>query len=707
MSDKDLKKLVTRLSTLFEAIYSLTNKAGELIYSDFQKLPPRTGTDYYKFITKPISLHTIGRNVKRLQYKTAQDFVDDLAQLTWNARHYNEPGSQIHEKAMVLDEFIHNTVIPKLVADSNVIDCASLHYPDLGPLDTFTITRMDSGYDQVSTRPQVLEQLEDDEDGTPNASAKPEQPAVRRGRPPIIDKPYEARIKSILKYMKRVPHPDDPTYNLTHLFERLPEKSNTQYYEIILKPISLHEIRAKVRSRKYTDVRQFLADLNQMTSNNKQYHALDSDLLHDVMLFDSQLQAIISREMLRPESDFIIVPNSGADKPKIPLDAVTVKNHIYKVGDWVLIKNPNDSLKPIIGQIFRLWSTDGVQYANVCWYIRPEQTCHRVDRLFYKNEVCKTSEYSDHRADDIIAPCYVIFLTHFQKGDIPPSLLPKDSEWFICEFRYNSSSYAFNRIRTWKACLPDEIRHIDQPILPLSEPRKLIKYDSPIKHMLKSDAIDMSRVAPTEGIDENGPPVVGAVYLKPPFYNDDLGQSSTSPHVHAAPEYDDRETGRRAYIFTPLSQLKMIAGSSNYSTTGARPLSGSYGQNEESGYELYKNYSQLGGTSHGGYSSIKPYGKTENSPSLRDSTPSNVNNVQTITSAYSAVFTGGIVSYIESHPEDAMVETVDKISELLITSAGKTVWFRAPPTIVGEKLVAPVSHSAKYMAWKLKKAAKS
>lgn len=701
MSDKDLKKLVTRLSNLFEAIYSLTNSAGELIYSDFQRLPPRTGTDYYKFITKPISLHTIGRTVKRFLYKTAQDFVNDLAQLTWNARHYNEPGSRIHENAMILDKFIHDTVIPKLLADSKVIDCASLHYPDLGPLDTFTISRMDTGYNHLSTKPEVAEQVED-EDETPSAPVKPEQPTVRRGRPPIIDKPYEARIKSILKYMKRIPHPEDPTYNLTNLFERLPERSNSQYYEIVRRPMSLHEIRAKVRSRKYSDERQFLADLNLMTSNAKQFYAVDPEMIQDVLLFDEQLQAIISREMLRPESDFVYVPNSGGDKPKTPLDVVTVKGRKYKVGDWVLIKNPNDSLKPIVGQIFRLWSTDGVQYANVCWYIRPEQTCHRVDRLFYKNEVCKTSEYPDHPASDIIAPCYVIFLTHFQKGDIPPSLLPKDSEWFICEFRYNSSTYTFNRIRTWKACLPDEIRHIDQPILPLSEPRKLIKYDSPIKHLLKSDAIDMSRVAPTEGIDENGPPVVGAVYLKLPFYNDDLGQCSTSPNVHPAPEYDDRETGRRAYIFTPISQLKMMAGASNYSTSGTRTVSNSLslGQGDESGYDLYKNYSQ-----YGGYAPIKPFSKTENSPALRDSTPSN--GYQTITSVYSAVIPGGIVSYIEKQPEDSTIETLEHISELMITSAGQTVWFRAPPTNVGEKLIPPVSHSAKYLAWKLKKIAKS
>ena len=51
----------------------------------------------------------------------------------------------------------------------------------------------------------------------------------------------------------------------------------------------------------------------------------------------------------------------------------------------------------------------------MCWYYRPEQTCHAVDRLFFLNEVCKTGQYRDHLVDDIVGPCYVIFLTRYQK----------------------------------------------------------------------------------------------------------------------------------------------------------------------------------------------------------------------------------------------------------------------------------------------------
>lgn len=752
MSERELKKLATRLNNLFESIYSLTNRSGSVIYVDFQKLPSRTGTDYYKYITRPISLHTVGRNIKRFSYKDGQGFVNDLAQITWNARHYNEPGSEIYENALLLDKFIKDTVIPKLAADPKVPNHTSLHYPDLGPLDEYGAGRFDD--DGATASPYLKNEDYDDDDTTMMGYGhlnlksmltppKPAEGGVRRGRPPIIDKPYESRIKSILKLFKKIRHPEDETHILTAHFEKLPDKSVPGYYEMIVNPISLNEIRTKVRSRKYTEVQQFLDDLSLMISNAKLYYSSDPGMTNEITLFEKQAESIIEKEMTRPEKDFIVATASGTDGLKTPLDLVTVHSNTYKVGDWVLIRNPNDANKPICGQIFRLWSTDGVQYTNVCWYIRPEQTVHRVDRLFYVNEVCKTGEYRDHLAEDIIAPCYVIFLTHYQKGDIPPNLLPEGTEWFICEFRYNANTYQFNRIRTWKACLPDEIRHVDQPIVPINEPRRLIKYESPLKHLLPSDAHDDMAVAgPTPGPNANGPPIVGSVYKKPPYYNDELGQCSTSPNVTPAPEFDDRVNDRRAYIFTPVSQLKSVTGLGIYSSSGTRSVPPSYipGQFEEpaltasSSYDnlSYKPYQQPESHYKAPYGApaypkanyppgsaykplpVKGYGRSEMSPSasLRGTPPATYiqpsGAYQSSTSVYSGILPGGVVSYVEKRDgEEGEDNNLIEVSELLITSGDSAVWFRAPPVMVSTKVATPVGHTAKYLAWKLKKSQKA
>lgn len=728
MLERETKKLATRLNNLYESIYTLNNRAGKPVFVDFQKLPSRTGTDYYKYILKPISLHTVGRNVKKVAYRDAQSFIDDLAQITWNARHYNEPGSEIYDNALVLDNFIKESVIPRLASDPKVPNHTGLYYPDLGPLEDYDNVNFETASPFLKN-----EDYEDDE-GLQYAHVAKVTPSrqvesgVRRGRPPIIDKPYESRIKLILKHFKKIRHPDNEQHILTAHFERLPDKATPGYYEMTANPISLHEIRTKVRSRKYNNVQLFLDDLLLMISNAKLYYAADPGMSNDILHFEKQAERIIEREMQRPEKEFIIA-TASLDGLKTPLDLVTVRNNTHKVGDWVLIRNPNDANKPICGQIFRLWATDGVQYTNVCWYIRPEQTCHRVDRLFYINEVCKTGEYRDHLAEDIVAPCYVIFLTHYQKGDIPPNLLPNGSEWFICEFRYNANTYVFNRIRTWKACLPDEIRHIDQPIVPINEPRKLMKYESPIRHLLRPDAHDdMVAPPPTQGPNSNGPPIVGSVYARPPYYNDELGQCSTSPNVAPTPDFDDPNTGRRAYIFTPVSQLKSVTGSGIYSSSGTRSVPITYipGQPEDANTSLYDNlaYKQpyhmvQHPPTHSAYppSTYKPYVpkpyRPEYSPSVsvRGTPPITgyslpvAGGFHSSTSTYSGVLPGGVVSYVDKGNDEEETD-LSELSKKIITSEGNAVWFRSPPVLITARTSVPVGHSAKYLAWKLNKSVK-
>jgi len=65
MSERERKKLLTKLNTLFAEIYNLKDN-GEFVYKYFQTLPSRTGTDYYKVIKNPLSLHAIGRKLKQL-----------------------------------------------------------------------------------------------------------------------------------------------------------------------------------------------------------------------------------------------------------------------------------------------------------------------------------------------------------------------------------------------------------------------------------------------------------------------------------------------------------------------------------------------------------------------------------------------------------------------------------------------------------------
>lgn len=183
------------------------------------------------------------------------------------------------------------------------------------------------------------------------------------------------------------------------------------------------------------------------------------------------------------------------------------------VGDWVHLTNPNDLTKPIVAQIYRTFiDKAGKHCVNACWYYRPEQTVHRFEKHFFENEVVKTGQYRDHGIEEIVDRCFVMFITRFNKGR--PRGLPKDKEVYVCEARYNEEKHKLNKIKTWASCLPDEVRDQDYEMDLFDVPRRLKKFPSPIKHLLRDDAKPTDPLPkPTWGAP-NAPPLVGAVHCR-------------------------------------------------------------------------------------------------------------------------------------------------------------------------------------------------
>ncbi|KAL6453859.1 RSC1 Chromatin structure-remodeling complex subunit RSC1 [Candida maltosa Xu316] len=624
MSERERKKLSNKLQPLFDGIYKIQD-GNTFISTTFQTVPLRTGTDYYKVVQNPLSLHAVGRKLKSLKYAHAQDFVYDLALISYNARLYNHPDSNIYRQAQILKQYINDCVIGKLKNDKKFNSGSGLVYPHIGDLpedkDTdelvgFSFENSEStpgpssntanafkrdNY-EMSATPQTIEpsvvslskplvstgfnKPSFGGANTPIATPTPNRTSrsvkhketshiesgIRRGRPPIIDKPFESRIKAILKGFKKLR--DNNDQSLTKHFERLPDaKTYSDYFEIITNPICLNDIRVKVRSRKYSSVDQFIGDLDLMFANAQLYYQNDpySEEFLDYQQFKKDANVIIQSELNKSDKEILLSTSAASDGIlRYPLEELEIDGYTYRIGNWVLMRNPADAERPIVGQIFRMWSTeDGKKYCNMCWYYRPEQTCHQVDRLFFMNEVCKTGQYRDHLVDDIVGPCYVIFLTRYQKGDLPEGVIPPTAPWFICEFRYNENTHV-----TWKACLPDEVRDDpEQPLVQLHETRKLIKYDSPIKHLLPPGAHKGMAVPDAVPGTASSPPISGSVYIGSPLPNDDLGQYISSQNVVSVPEHDDPKTDRHAFLFTPISQLKGGGGSTNtvYATTPSLP----------------------------------------------------------------------------------------------------------------------------------------
>ncbi|CCE63594.1 hypothetical protein TPHA_0F01090 [Tetrapisispora phaffii CBS 4417] len=503
----------------------------------FKELPSREDyPDYYNIIRNPMSLDMIYKRLENSQYDSIyklQSFVDDIAQISKNARYFYNMTTIIHKFANLLDNYLKAILIPFLnnkfnmnlsiqndqndqqeqnVNALNVISNSNLYEQQVA----VTQQRI-----QLSPSPPIQQQFQSQY--LKHTHNNQQRKHIRRGRPPIIDFPYVQRIKNVFKMLKK--EIDQAGESLTSTFEKLPV-SIEEYKQIIDNPMTLEDVRKNVRGRKYKDFMTFKKDMDLMLSNYQTYNLYKDhkqNLKRYEILF-SKFNLYCEVELNKPDKDFI--PESG--DLRYPLNEVKWGNVLYSIGDWVLLKNPNDEAKPIVGQIFKMWNTtDGKIWLNVCWYFRPEQTVHRYDRLFYKNEVVKSGQYRDHTFTSVLGKCYVVHFTRFQRGD-PANIKNLDIPLFICEYRYNENDKNFNKIRTWRACMPEEIRDQEEVTIPVPG-RKFFKYLSPLAHLLSPTATFTDPIPEATAGAHNGPPAIGAVYIRPVLEKDDLGEYSTSP----------------------------------------------------------------------------------------------------------------------------------------------------------------------------------
>lgn len=180
------------------------------------------------------------------------------------------------------------------------------------------------------------------------------------------------------------------------------------------------------------------------------------------------------------------------NREKVVLEHAAFKGQIYHVGDWVHLINPSDPAKPIVGQIFKILqkvspsnhsgarattptpdssssvplpTPTGQYYVSVCWYHRPEETVHSASRRFIDREVFKTGIMVDHKIQDIVERCFVMFYTRFIRGRPTSAVWNAATETlYVSEFRYNDLTRQFTKIKSWNSCIPEELRGGEVPM---------------------------------------------------------------------------------------------------------------------------------------------------------------------------------------------------------------------------------------------------
>ncbi|KAF1843614.1 Bromodomain-containing protein [Cucurbitaria berberidis CBS 394.84] len=539
------------MSNFLKNVYDYRTEDGYDPTKLFQrKVNKRAVPDYYDIIKEPMALSTIKLKVAQKEYKNFSEFVRDLALIPHNAQVYNRQDSQAYVDALEVKKVIE-LELKKLVDEKVITEAvATLPYlgeiPEQDPLLPEEEEEEDEDDDEEEL--EVDEEEDDDEEdeskrkrrrgprslaaitkregGSRAAKEDPKnddpESRKKRGRPPRVDTPMEARIKTIMKGIRK---PRNQANKLmVSAFERVPDKAvMPEYHAEIKSPMAMDILKRKLKRKKYNSVDHFMVDVELMFENAKQYNEEDSQIYKDAVHLQKESRKIAKAEKDKPDADYVM------DEGRIPMpNGILHNGELWKVGDWIHIQNANDLTKPIVAQIYRTWQDgEGGRWVNACWYYRPEQTVHRFDRHFLENEVVKTGQYRDHRIDEVVDRCFVMFVTRYNKGR--PRDFPPDKEIYVCEARYNEENHKLNKIKTWASCLPDEVRDKDYVMDLFDAPRRLKKLPSPIAYMLKDEQKEDDDLPKPEWGAENAPPKIGAVHRRPRDPKDSPPPEPTPP----------------------------------------------------------------------------------------------------------------------------------------------------------------------------------
>ncbi|XP_064288486.1 protein polybromo-1 isoform X13 [Passer domesticus] len=266
------------LEQLLEAVAVATNPSGRLISELFQKLPSKVQyPDYYAIIKEPIDLKTISQRIQNGTYKSIHAMAKDIDLLAKNAKTYNEPGSQVFKDANAIKKIFN-------------MKKAEIEHSELAKSSLRISNKRSAQGDRLSAITMALQYgSESDEDAALAAAARYEE--------------GESEAESITSFMDT----SNPLYQLydtvrscrnnqgqliSEPFFHLPSKKKyPDYYQQIKTPISLQQIRTKLKNHEYETLDQLEADLNLMFENAKRYNVPNSAIYKRVLKMQQVMQA--------------------------------------------------------------------------------------------------------------------------------------------------------------------------------------------------------------------------------------------------------------------------------------------------------------------------------------------------------------------------------------------------------------------------------
>lgn len=245
---------------LFMAVMSATDPVDSTrpLHPVFQLKPSKKlYPEYYEVIETPIDLKTIARKIQEGVYGCLGDMERDLILMCRNACNFNEPGSQIYKDAKTLKKIIASAARRQDSGSSM----------NVSKLTTGLSTRSKRG--NRGSAQSLIAQIAamSDED---NESDDEEEEIAE------VEENDNAQWQ-LFQTIRTTSN--NQGVRMSEYFWKLPSKRMyPDYYKMIKNPISLLQIRSKIKKGEYGTVSEVAGDMNIIFENAKKYNIHTSQL---------------------------------------------------------------------------------------------------------------------------------------------------------------------------------------------------------------------------------------------------------------------------------------------------------------------------------------------------------------------------------------------------------------------------------------------
>ncbi|XP_076249117.1 protein polybromo isoform X1 [Calliopsis andreniformis] len=270
---------------LFAAVMTATDPAdnNRPLHTMFQLKPSKKlYPEYYDVIETPVDLKTVARKIQEGVYSCVADMEKDLMLMCRNACQFNEPGSQIYKDAKLLKKIITAAARKQ---DSGL----SSSIPKIATTAPSTRSKRGSRTMAQSLIAQTASLPDEDEE----SDDEDEEPAETEE----ADNPQWQLFQTIRTA------PNNQGVRMSEYFWKLPPKRlYPDYYKMIKNPISLLQIRTKIKKGQYGTVSEVAGDMNIMFENAKKYNIHTSRLYKCAVKLQKIMQEKV-QELLEFDQD--------------------------------------------------------------------------------------------------------------------------------------------------------------------------------------------------------------------------------------------------------------------------------------------------------------------------------------------------------------------------------------------------------------------